>query len=62
MFLVILLVVVILFIMVKDISSKDISFKEGMDAESKSGEIYTNYNRIGQSLEEYKAKFNSLVM
>ena len=33
-----------------------------MDAKGKVNEIQDNYKKIQNSLEEYKAKFNSLVM
>ena len=52
MFLVILLLVVLL----------SLSVKEGLEAQEKVGEIYSNYDKIGKSFEDYGGKFKSLVM
>jgi len=52
MFLVILLLVVLL----------SFSVKEGLEAEDKANEIYSNYDKIRKGLEGYNAKFKSLVM
>jgi outer membrane lipoprotein-sorting protein len=52
MFLVILLLVVLL----------SFTVKEGMESKEKVNEIYDNYKNISKSLEDYKGKFNSLVM
>jgi hypothetical protein len=50
MFLVILLLVVLL----------SLPFKEGLEAEQKSGEIYANYKKIDKGFKDFQGIFKSL--
>jgi len=49
MFLAVLLFVVLMFV----------SFKEGLEAEERANELYVNYDKIGEGLQDFNTMFKS---
>ena len=52
---------ILLFVVICVIFFKDLLFKEGMDAEAKSGDITANYDLIEKTLKEFSRRTDSFV-